>query len=127
MVAPRGFQVEHIRNQNCCCKSERLSLWKELILDAIGKMSEETVNVNPDGRTTFEGGAGGESTMPPMDDAGETFDGTAVVIEGTDPLLYLFLVALVLGLLFFVYRRRSQSDDDEFFSSMDGEKVSIAF
>lgn len=91
-------------------------------------MSEETVNVNPDGSTTFESGAGDESTMPPMGDAGadETFEGAAAAIEGTDPMLYLFLVALVLGLLFFVYRRRSQADDDQFFSNLDGEKVSIA-
>ena len=31
-------------------------------------MAEETVNVNPDGSTTFEGGE--ESTMPPVEDAG---------------------------------------------------------
>ena len=95
-------------------------------MDASRKMSEETVNVNPDGSTTFEGAAGGESTMPPMDDAGETFEGAAPVMEGTDPMLYLILVALVLGLLFFVYRRRSHADDDEFFTSLDGEKVGLS-
>ena len=89
-------------------------------------MSEETVNINPDGSTTFESGAGGESTLPPMDDAGETFEDAAPVMEGTDPMLYLILVALVLGLLFFVYRRRSHADDDEFFSSLDVEKVSLS-
>jgi hypothetical protein len=90
-------------------------------------MAEETVQVNPDGSTTFNSGAGDGSTMPPMDDAeagaDETFEGAAAVV-GTDPVLYLFLVALVLGLLFFIYRRRSQADEDEFFTNLDGEKVS---
>lgn len=88
-------------------------------------MSEETVNVNPDGSTTFENGAGEEFTMPPMGDEGaeETFEETAAVVQ-TDPILYLILVALVLGLLFFIKRRRSRADEDEFFSNLDGEKVS---
>lgn len=90
----------------------------------------ENVNINPDGSTTFEGG---ESTMPPgAEDAGA--DGTEGVFEetmeevvkGGDPAIYLVLVAILLGLLYFVYKRKSRDDEDEFFSNLDGGKVSPA-
>ena len=84
-------------------------------------MAEETVNVNPDGSTTFEG-AGDESTMPPVEDAGA--DGAfEKAVAGTDPLFYLALVACALGVLFFIYYRRSKEDEDDFFTNLDGEKV----
>jgi hypothetical protein len=88
-------------------------------------MAEETVNVNPDGSTTFEGGAGEESTMPPVEDAGAdgAFEKAATAAAGTDPLFYLVLVALALGVLFFIYYRRSKEDEDDFFTNLDGEKV----
>jgi hypothetical protein len=87
------------------------------------KMAEETVNVNPDGSTTFESDAGEESTMPPVEDAGAdgAFDEEAVA--EMDPMLYLVVVAAVLALLFYIYKRRSREDDDDFFANLDGEKV----
>eukprot|EP00429_Kryptoperidinium_foliaceum_P064744 CAMPEP_0176058710 /NCGR_PEP_ID=MMETSP0120_2-20121206/29254_1 /TAXON_ID=160619 /ORGANISM="Kryptoperidinium foliaceum, Strain CCMP 1326" /LENGTH=294 /DNA_ID=CAMNT_0017392241 /DNA_START=88 /DNA_END=972 /DNA_ORIENTATION=+ len=90
-------------------------------------MSEETVNINPDGSTTFEGAE--ETTMPPAEDAGagteEAFEEAAEAVAGTDPLIYLGLVAVVLGLLFFIYYRRSKDDGDDFFSNLDGEKFNL--
>jgi len=89
----------------------------------------ENVNINPDGSTTFEGG---ESTMPPgAEDAGA--DGTEGVFEetmeevvkGGDPAIYLVLVAILLGLLYFVYKRKSRDDEDEFFSNLDGGKFNL--
>lgn len=87
-------------------------------------MAEETVNVNPDGSTTFDGAAGDESTMPPADDAGaEGAFEQVTAAAGTDPMLYLLLVAIALGILFFIYYRRSKEDEDDFFTNLDGEKV----
>lgn len=85
-------------------------------------MAEETVNVNPDGSTEF---GGEDSTMPPMEDAGanESFEEAAQAVAGTDPALALLLVAVALGILFFIYYRRSRGDEDDFFSNLDGEKV----
>ena len=92
-------------------------------------MAEETVNVNPDGSTTFEGGE--ESTMPPVEDAGAEGgfeDMAAEAVKGTDPAIYLLLVVVLLGLLYFVYLRKSREDsEDEFFANLDGEKVCIQF
>lgn len=90
-------------------------------------MAEETVNVNPDGSTTFGGGTGEESTMPPVEDAGTdgAFEQAATAVAGTDPLFYLVLVALALGVLFFIYYRRSKEDEDDFFANLDGEKFNL--
>jgi len=86
-------------------------------------MAEETVNVNPDGSTEFGGGgAGEESTMPPMEDAGT--DEAFKEAVGTDSAFYLLFLAIALGIIFFVYYRRSREDSDDFFSNLDGEKVS---
>lgn len=92
-------------------------------------MDEETVNVNPDGSTTFEGG---ESTMPPVEDAGEAgtegvFDEEtmAEVAKGGDPAIYLLLVVVLLGILYFIYKRKSPEDDDDFFDGLDGEKFNL--
>jgi hypothetical protein len=85
-------------------------------------MAEETVNVNPDGSTTFEGSEG--STMPPIDDAGseETLFNVTMA-KGTDPAIILLMVVLALGFLYYLYYRKSRDDADDFFSSLDGEKV----
>lgn len=87
-------------------------------------MAEETVNINPDGSTTFEGQ---ESTMPPVEDAGDAGEGAEEVFEeiaqGGDPAIYLLLVVVLLGVLFYIYRRKSKEDEDDFFGNLDGEKV----
>ncbi|OEU12350.1 hypothetical protein FRACYDRAFT_276708 [Fragilariopsis cylindrus CCMP1102] len=80
-------------------------------------MTEETVNVNPDGSTTFEDdGAGAEGT------AGEDgFDGAEEMMEeavqGIDPAIYLLIAIVVGGFLYFLYKRSSRSEDDEYFSN----------
>ena len=89
-------------------------------------MAEE-VKVDPDGSTTFEGGE--ESTMPPVEDAGE--DGTfeeemmAKAAKGTDPAILFLIVVLALGVLYYIYYKKSRDDDDDFFSSLDGEKFNL--
>jgi hypothetical protein len=90
-------------------------------------MAEETVNVNPDGSTTFEGGE--ESTMPPVGDAGTEgiFDETMEeVVKRTDPAIYLLLFVVLFSILYYFYLRKSrvEGEEDDFFSSLDGEKVS---
>lgn len=79
--------------------------------------------MNPDGSTTFEGSQ--DSTVPPMDE--ETAEGFGEkvaenLIYGVDPAIILLAVAVVVGLLVFLWTRRSK-DDDDFFSNLDGEKV----
>lgn len=90
-------------------------------------MAEE-VKVDPDGSTTFEGGE--ESTMPPVEDAGEGAgfeegqeEMMAEAAKGTDPAILFLMVVLALGVLYYIYYRKSRDDEDEFFSSLDGEKV----
>jgi len=89
-------------------------------------MAEETVNINPDGSTTFEGQ---ESTMPPVEDAGDAGEGAEEVFEeiaqGGDPAIYLLLVVVLLGVLFYIYRRKSKEDEDDFFDNLDGEKFNL--
>lgn len=89
-------------------------------------MAEETVNINPDGSTTFESEG---STMPPVEDTGGEgiFDEETMeeVAKGGDPAIYLLLVAILLGVLFFIYKRKSHEDDDEFFDNLDGEKFNL--
>jgi hypothetical protein len=88
-------------------------------------MAEETVNVNPDGSTTFEGSE--ESTMPPMEDAGSeegVFDEeTMAEADGNFRAILFLMVVFALVILYFIYLRKSRDDEDEFFSSLDGEKV----
>jgi cbb3-type cytochrome oxidase subunit 3 len=90
-------------------------------------MAEETVNINPDGSTTFEGGsaAGGEeSTMPPVAEPGMDEETIKQVVKGTDPALYLLLAVVLIGFIYFLYTRKARADvEDEFFASLEEEKV----
>lgn len=86
-------------------------------------MAEETVNINPDGSTTFEGQE--ESTMPPMEDAGDAGEAFEEIAEGGDPAIYLLLVVMLLGVLFYIYKRKSKEDEDDFFDNLDGEKFNL--
>ena len=86
-------------------------------------MVEETVNVNPDGSTTFEGaedGAEGES-------AGEGFDEEMMeeVVKGVDPAIYLLVAVVVGAILYFLYVKKTRSNEDDYFSTY--EKVSMMF
>lgn len=96
-------------------------------------MAEETVNINPDGSTTFEGdaaGGGEESTMPPVEGADPGMDEETVqeIVKGTDPAIYLFLAALLIGFLYFLYTRKARADaEDEFFANLEDEKVRPCF
>jgi hypothetical protein len=91
-------------------------------------MAEETVNVNPDGSTTFEGSGGAtgeESTMPPVTDPGMEEETLQEIVKGTDPAIYLLLAAVLIGFLYFLYTRKARADvEDEFFASLEEEKVS---
>ena len=82
-------------------------------------MTEEAT-VNPDGSTTFE--------------SDETFNTTAEedtifveeeVVKGIDPAIYLGLVLLALGLLWFFVLRSQNKEEDEFFAELDVEKVRV--
>ena len=93
--------------------------------------AEETVTVDPDGSTTFESGSDESATPPPVEDnlngTEGLFDEETIedAVKGTDPAIYLLLVAILLGLLYFLYLRKVRQDsEDDFFTSLDGEKVS---
>jgi hypothetical protein len=94
-------------------------------------MAEETVNVNPDGSTTFESAGADESTtFPPVEDPVNGTEGIfgeetmEEVAKGTDPAIYLLLASILIGFLYYLYIRRSRKEnEDEFFSNLDGEKV----
>ena len=82
-------------------------------------MVEQTVNVDPDGSTTFEGAedaAGGAE--------GETFEETMeeIVEAGVDPAIFLLVGFIVAAVLYFLYLRKNKSNEDDYFSSY--EKVS---
>jgi len=81
-------------------------------------MAEEAT-VNPDGSTTFE-----ENTT-----AGEeTFEGAEDILKeeaGVDPAIYFLLGLVLLGVLYYFLRPKAEVDDtDDFFSNLDGDKVS---
>ncbi len=82
-------------------------------------MVEQTVNVDPDGSTTFEGaedatgGAEGEAFEETMEE---------IVEAGVDPAIFLLVGFIVVAVLYFLYNRKNKSDEDDYFSSY--EKVS---
>lgn len=93
-------------------------------------MAEEAT-INPDGTQSFPNptasDAGTEDEGIPEDIPEETIidnDSTG----GIDPAIYLALAAVVFTILFIVMRRRRKratADVDDFFSNLDGEKVSF--
>lgn len=91
-------------------------------------MPEETVNINPDGSTTFEdgsGGAGGAEGEYATADEGFDEEATEEVAKGIDPAIYLLLAVILGGFLYFLYVRRSRSDDDDYFSDYDKFNIKL--
>ena len=86
-------------------------------------MAEETVNVNPDGSTTFEGAGDGAEE----ESAGEGFDEEMMeeVVKGVDPAIYLLVAVVVGAILYFLYVKKTRSNEDDYFSTY--EKVSMMF
>lgn len=82
-------------------------------------MVEQTVNVDPDGSTTFEGAEGASDGAEPDEETMEE------AITGIDPAIYL-LVAFVLGaLLYFLYTRKSRANEDDYFSSYEKFNIKL--
>ena len=82
--------------------------------------------VNPDGSTTFEEPPVNE-TMGNETGGGEGFDGAEeeIMEKGIDPVWYLLAALGVFAVLVFLFRRRKKDEnEDDFFSNLDGEKVS---
>ena len=93
----------------------------------------EEATVNPDGSTTFE--------TPPVNETEGDFEGSEQegfedgpsveeeIVKGIDPAFYLLAAVVLAGILyyFFVYRKKKVQEGDEFFSNLDGEKVSSQY
>ena len=83
----------------------------------------EEATVNPDGSTTFE-----NNNEPPVNEtAGEEgmFE-EAVKDTGIDPAFYLIGAVIVFVVLYFFIsrmRKKDENDGDDFFASLDTEKV----
>lgn len=98
-------------------------------------MAEEAT-VNPDGSSTFETPPGGAQDVPPPGGDGGGFEDSgfegaeetlkAAVEEGVDPAVYFLIGIALLGLLYYFFLRPKKDEDesDDFFSQLDGEKVS---
>lgn len=91
----------------------------------MSKAGEATVN--PDGSTTFNTTMGEDDafTNSTTNSTSDAF-GTAP-IKQTDPAVFLLVLVLVIGVLwyFLYYRKRQLENQDDFFSNLDGEKVSV--
>lgn len=79
--------------------------------------------VNPDGSTTFE-------NEPPVDETMGEEGFEEVVVEKTviDPAFYLLGAVALFVIVYFVIksmRKKNEKDGDDFFASLDTEKVSI--
>lgn len=86
----------------------------------------EEATINPDGSTTFDS-AGADDAGAGAEDTGDT-DAAEEVIKGTDPALYLALAVVAFAVVFVfmqIRKRRSTADVDDFFSNLDGDKVSF--
>ena len=97
-------------------------------------MSTEDATVNADGTSTFDdtqagsnsndaGGSGDEFDEPPILDTEEIIKAAKPAI---DPAVYFLLAVIIVAAAYyyFVYRKKSTVDEDEFFSNLDGDKVS---
>lgn len=85
-------------------------------------MVEQTVNVNPDGSTTFEDAEGGTQGTE-----GETVNEEMLeeAITGIDPAIYL-LIAFALGaILYFLYCRKNRNNEDDYFSSYEKFNIKL--
>lgn len=91
----------------------------------------EEATINPDGSTTFSephptNTTGDEDAIPddiPTEDAAAPEE-----IGGVDPAIYLGLAVVAFVLIFMILRmrrKRASADVDDFFSNLDGEKVSF--
>ena len=86
----------------------------------------EEATINPDGSQTFE------NEPPPMNDTagGEegAFDAIPEEEAGIDPAFYLLGAFILFVILYFVIsnmRKKDDNDGDDFFASLDTEKVSL--
>ena len=84
-------------------------------------MSQQEATINPDGSTTFE-------SEPNSEQFGTDGIGAEeVLVTKVDPAFYLlgFAALLMLAIGFVMYRqRKARAETDEFFTQLDGEKVS---
>jgi len=85
-------------------------------------MVEQTVNVDPDGSTTFEGAEGASDGAE-----GETLDEEMMeeVVTGIDPAIYLLVAFVVGAILYFLYTRKSRTDEDDYFSSYEKFNIKL--
>jgi hypothetical protein len=94
-------------------------------------MSAEEATINPDGSQTFSEDPTAEASGEGAGDAGEMPEDAIPEEEipaGIDPAIYLALAAVAFVLIFMVLRmrrKRANADVDDFFSNLDGEKVSL--
>lgn len=85
----------------------------------------EEATINPDGSQTFE------DEPPPMNDTAGGEEGTFEAVPeeetGIDPAFYLLGAFILFVILYFVYsnmRKKDEDSGDDFFASLDTEKVS---
>mmetsp|Transcript_28769 Transcript_28769/g.58912 ORF Transcript_28769/g.58912 Transcript_28769/m.58912 type:complete len:297 (-) Transcript_28769:236-1126(-) len=88
----------------------------------------EEATVNPDGSTTFEGGAGADAGEEDFSGGDAGAEGMPEEIKGIDPAILVVLGFFMITLLwfFFYYRKnREQAESQSFFSNLDGEKFNL--
>jgi len=80
----------------------------------------EEATINPDGT---------QDVPPTAEETFTTFEESIPEVKPTDPAVYLGIVVLVIAVIsFFIYRKRKkdmESDGDEFFEQLDGEKFNL--
>lgn len=98
-------------------------------------MSAEEATVNADGTTTFDepqdndsngaGGNGEEFNDPPIFDTEEVIKAAKPAV---DPAVYFLLAVIIIAAAYyyFIYRKKTTVNEDEFFSNLDGDKVSVS-